>query len=81
MDDHTSAAKCRLRGENLNEVRFDTADANCELAVKQRVRDFNVMVRRSGLWGSLILSFNLVDNTPSPSAALRRPRLNPYARR
>jgi hypothetical protein len=40
------------------------------------------MVRRSsGSWGSLILSFNLVDNTPSPLAALRHVRLIPFARR
>jgi hypothetical protein len=76
-----AATQMRLRGENLNEVRFDTADADCDLAVKQRVRDFNVMVRLSGLWGSVILSFNLVDNAPSPLVAPRRPRLIPNARR
>jgi hypothetical protein len=76
-----AATQMRLRGENLNEVRFDTADADCDLAVKQRVRDFNVMVRLSGLWGSVILSFNLVDNAPSPLVTPRRPRLIPNARR
>jgi hypothetical protein len=76
-----AATQMRLRGENLNEVRFDTADADCDLAVKQRVRDFNVMVRLSGLWGSVILSFNLVDNAPSQLVAPRRPRLIPNARR
>jgi hypothetical protein len=62
--------------ENLNEVRFDTADAECELAEKkQRVKDFNVMVRQSGFWGSLIFSLNLVGKALHPSVALRSPRL------
>jgi hypothetical protein len=82
MDDHSSAAKMPpARGETLNDARFETADADCDLAVQQRVRDFNVMVRRSVLWRSLILSLNLVDNALCPAVARRRLRHIPYAGR